>query len=198
MNIEKAARFTIAAIALAGLIIETVSVVQRGVSMVQFLSYFTIQSNIFITVYFFASLSERRLVLNSPTFHGLALVNISTTGIIFYLLLHDTYHPTGMSYYSNIIQHFIVPIAAVLDFILFRKRGPYHYQAIMVWLSYAVTYLVYTLVRGSIIDRYPYPFLDLTKLALSAVVLNILAIACAFLVYSLLLVFFDRKFRSTS
>jgi hypothetical protein len=30
----------------------------------------------------------------------------------------------------------------------------------MVWLAFPVVYLVYSLIRGPIVDWYPYPFLD--------------------------------------
>jgi hypothetical protein len=180
-------------LALAGVIIEFSFRMTTEMTAVQFFSYFTIQSNLLVAVYCFSSLVRRPFLLNSSGFFGLALLNITLTGIIYFILLRGTYPMEGIAVYSNMLLHYVTPPAALLLFFLGREREPFRFHYIFYWILYTLAYLVYSLVRGSVIGTYPYPFIDLTIVTPVQAALNVAGIAAAFALVALLLVLVDRR-----
>ncbi|MFP3387086.1 Pr6Pr family membrane protein, partial [Tritonibacter sp. SIMBA_163] len=52
------------------------------------------------------------------------------------------------------------------------------------WILYPVAYLIYTLLRGLVVEWYPYPFLDpgnggYIQVAISSIVITMLIVLCA-------------------
>ncbi|MEV6334720.1 Pr6Pr family membrane protein [Nocardia vinacea] len=60
----------------------------------------------------------------------------------------------------NDVLHRILPIVMVLDWILIPVTLSITRALIGGWLIYPVGYGAYTLIRGPIVDWYPYPFID--------------------------------------
>ena len=180
-------------VALTAVLIEMYVKVSTGMTVVQLLSFFTIQSNIIVAVYCFASMRKQKFILNSSGFFGLALLNITITGVIFFLLLRNIYQPEGISYLTNIMLHYITPILMLLVFVVIRDRRPFEYKYVVYWMLYAAAYLGYSMARGAVIGTYPYPFIDLTKLSFGQVAVNSVSIAAAFGVIALLFVVIDRR-----
>ncbi len=193
MSIRQSASLAVGILALAGVIMELSFRMTTDMTVVQFFSYFTIQSNLLVAVYCFSSLVKRPFLLNSSGFFGLALLNITLTGIIYFILLRGTYPMQGIAVYSNMLLHYAVPPAALLLFFLVREREPFRFHYIIYWILYTLAYLVYSLVRGSVIGTYPYPFIDLTVLTPAQVALNVSGIAAAFALVAAFLVIVDRR-----
>lgn len=53
------------------------------------------------------------------------------------------------------------------------------------WLAYPAAWLAYTLVRGEIVDWYPYPFVDVSELGYGGVLLRCAALLVGFVVAAL-------------
>jgi len=146
-----------------------------------------------VGLYCISTLSKRPNFLNGSWFFGLALLNITLTGVVFFLLLRNVYHPQGMGYYANILLHYVVPVLMLLVFIFNRERKAFRYIYILTWMLYPLVYLVYSMIRGNITNVYPYPFLDLTSLSIIEVSLNSMIIAAGFGIAALLFVLADKK-----
>ncbi len=58
--------------------------------------------------------------------------------------------------YANWVLHVIVPILVIVEWLLAPERT----TRAWIWLSFPLAYVAYTLLRGPIVDWYPYPFLD--------------------------------------
>ena len=54
----------------------------------------------------------------------------------------------------------------------------------MLWLSFPLVWIVYTIIRGAIVHRYPYPFLDPVNGGYGSVAVCCLAILVAMLAVS--------------
>lgn len=113
-------------------------------------SYFTVLSNVFAACV--ALLGVFRPV--SPQIRGAAVLYMTTTGIVYALLLRgiDVQTPA----YANWVLHVIVPVLVVVEWLLAPERT----TRAWIWLSFPLAYVTYTLIRGPIVDWYPYPFLD--------------------------------------
>jgi hypothetical protein len=178
-------------------------------SPVRVLSYFTIQANVLVALVFTLSAlragSARRAL--PPLVTGGTLFYALIAGLVYHVLLvnepgslsmtGEPLAPTGWSALANQVMHTLVPIAALLDWLLLTRPAPLTLRHAKTWLLYPIAYLALTLVRGELIPpgtpgRYLYPFLDVERLGYRSVLANALLVGLAFLTLAVLLVALDR------
>ena len=160
------------AIALVG---QTAITVDDGRSLVNFFSYFTIESNILVLV---ASV----LLVLRPDRDGTAfgilrlgsLTAITVTGVVYATLLAGNADFEGAEWWFDKIFHYVVPVMTVIGFVVLRPRTRLERTAL--WsLGFPVAWLAYTLVRAEVADPVfvltptttapvPYGFLDVAEL----------------------------------
>lgn len=133
-------------------------------------SFFTVLSNVFAAVV--ALLGVFTPV--SAQIRGAAVLYMGTTGIVYWLLLRDIDVQTPA--YANWVLHTIVPILVVAEWL----SAPERTRRAWLWLSFPLAYLAYTLVRGPIVNWYPYPFMDPRTHGYGAVFLNCLVVTVVF------------------
>jgi hypothetical protein len=137
----------------------------RGVLIpANFFSFFTIEANIFAAIIFLIggfALLRGKTYKYGALLRGAATLYMITTGIIFGVLLSG-YDPTLLTFvpWDNIVLHYIIPVAVFADWLIDPPKIRLSFKKVLVWLIFPFTYLAYTLIRGAITGRYPYPFLD--------------------------------------
>jgi len=197
-------RLLVAAAAAAGVAIDLV----LG-SPLQVLSYFTIQSNVLVTVVFTFSAwrawTTRRPL--PPFLTGETLLYIGITGLVYHLILANDSPPfsmtgevetlTGWPAVTNQLLHTATPIAALLDWLFLTRPARLSLRHTSTWLLYPVAYLAFSLARGELIAtgteaRYLYPFLDVDQHGYKGVLGNALLLGLAFYALALLLVALDH------
>jgi hypothetical protein len=160
-------------------------------------SFFTIQSNVLVGI------ASAQLALR-PDRDGTAwravrlagLVGITVTGIVYSTVLARIHEPRGWEQTStNAVFHYVIPIAAVLGWLLFGPR-PRITRATVLWsLSWPVLWFGYTLIHGEISGWYPYPFVSVTDHGYPRVLLNALAVTAVLGAVSAAFAFGDAKLR---
>ena len=130
-----------------------------------FFGYFTNQSNIIAAVAFLASayFIFRGTVQPSWVIYlrALATVLMAIVGIVYNTLLSNLDLAGSFNLqWSNDILHVIIPIYAVLDWVLFGDRDKLPFANLWYMLIYPAIWLVVVLVRGALDGWVPYPFLD--------------------------------------
>ncbi|RDI42759.1 Pr6Pr family membrane protein [Nocardia mexicana] len=156
-------------------------------SLGNYLSYFTVESNILgVVVLLIGGLrdpGDRRWQL----LRGASALYLLITGVVYAVLLANI-DVMLTDKWINDIMHRVLPIVLVADWLLVPARLSVTGRLIGGWLIYPAVYGVYSLVRGAIVDWYPYPFLDprgqgyislLIGLVILAVVFALLATAVA-------------------
>jgi len=130
-----------------------------------FFGYFTIQSNIITMVAFLASAYFILSRTKQPDW-VIYLRAIATTIIVIVGLVYNTLL-AGASLagsfdlkWSSDILHVIIPIYALVDWILFADRKKLPYKMLWVVLVYPIVWLVVILIRGATDGWVPYPFLN--------------------------------------
>lgn len=131
----------------------------KGFSATNYFSYFTELSNLFAAAIFLygathlASTRSRTVEL----LRGAAVVYMLTTGIVYAVLLsgQDVTYP-----WVNTIAHRIMPVAVALDWAIDPPRVRLELRRTILWLSFPLVYVVYTLIRGAIVNWYPYFFVN--------------------------------------
>ena len=187
-----AALALLAGVALVG---QTVLVVRADASVVDLLSYFTIQSNVLVLV------TSVGLALD-PARDGrlwravrlAALVGITTTGLVYAVAIGPYVSFTGAAWWYDKVFHYVVPLAAVVGPVLARPRTRF-VRGDRVVLAWPVLWLAYTLVRGRVgspsfaagegtTSRYPYDFIDVDAhggayVAVASVVVTLVLVGLA-------------------
>lgn len=152
------------------------SVVGDGFDPVSFFSYFTIISNLFAA----ALLPYGAWPGTAPhdLLRGAATVYMAITGLVYGLLLAS--YPVAIPAWINTVEHRIMPVVIVLDWVLDPPRRRIPYRRAALWLAFPIVYLCYTELRGPLADWYPYPFLDPRIGGYGRVAAYVLGITAAF------------------
>lgn len=188
---------------------------QIGTVIANFLSFFTIQSNVAaaVTLTIGAILFWTRQGRTDvePRWFAVLLACVTTymviTGIVYNLLLRGIQLPQGETVaWSNEVMHVAVPIVLVLDLFLAPRRRALPWRAVWIIVIYPIAWVVYTLVRGPLVTSpangepywYPYPFLNPHNPALqppgyAGVAVYVVAIAVGIVVVGLLVVWVGRR-----
>ena len=134
-----------------------------GLTVIRFFSFFTVLSNtaavMMLTMH--ARRPDRDRGDGFATFRGAVTVYMSVTALVYAVVLAPS--PTDVVMSEPWIVwtlHVIGPVAVALDWVANPPRTRLDTRALAWWMVFPVVYLVYSLVRGPIVDWYPYPFLD--------------------------------------
>lgn len=135
-----------------------------GFRVANYFSFFTIQSNLLaaaMLLYGAARIWRPETLPRRDALRGAVLIYLSLTGIVYGVLLSgdDEALQTALPWANNVL-HRIIPLVMVADWLLDRPRTVLTWRQARWWLVYPLAYVVYSLIRGPIVDWYPYPFLD--------------------------------------
>lgn len=149
----------------AAIVTEIVALLERGTfNTVNFFSFFTIQNNILVVVTFLLSalvVASGKKKLWLDVLRSMTTVYILVVGIGFAILLSGLQGVALTAVpWDNTVLHHIIPVAVLVDFLIDRPARKISFKEALVWISYPLLYVAYTLVRGSFTGWYPYPFLN--------------------------------------
>jgi len=160
-------------------------------SALNFFSYFTTLCNLLIAISLtISALLPKTLAGNffsSLSVKSAIAIYIFIVSLVYNLVLRGIWILTGLAWLLDNMVHVVIPILYILYWFLFRPRRMLKWQDGIYWLIFPSLYLVYSLIRGSIIKWYPYPFLNATKLGYEKVLLNICLMLSVFLIAGLIL-----------
>ncbi|GAB2728136.1 hypothetical protein GCM10027089_59740 [Nocardia thraciensis] len=156
-------------------------------SLGNYLSYFTVESNILGAVVLLIGGLRDPGGRRWQRVRGASALYLLITGVVYAVLLANI-DVMLSDQWINDVMHRVLPIVLVTDWLLVPARLGVTGRLIGGWLIYPAVYGVYSLIRGAIVDWYPYPFLDprgqgyislLIGLVVLAVVFALLATAVA-------------------
>jgi len=132
-----------------------------------FFSYFTIQSNLLINIWFtlavFAKEGSRlRDFIFQPFIRSGLLLYITVTMIVFFTLLVGS--GVGLNFVSRYILHLTMPLSFIINWFMDRPKIKIKFKIALSWLIYPIVFCIYTLIRGPIVGWYPYYFLSPIKM----------------------------------
>ncbi|MEQ7156318.1 Pr6Pr family membrane protein [Brevundimonas aurifodinae] len=163
---------------------------------VVFFSYFTILTNILVAVVLTAPAvtPDSRLGrwTSTDAVRAAVAMYIAVVGLVYHVLLAGTWNPQGLQLIVDQILHTVMPIAFVLDWLLFTAKGRLRWIDAGKWLAYPLLYGVWTVIHGQLIGWYPYWFIDIGALGWTRAMTNFGALLVFFLVLGLVVVALDR------
>jgi len=182
----KLIRWVLAAVSVYAVFVQANHLIAKGeFQLGPFLSFFTIQANLFTVVVLlieamggFGISESRRTALR-----GAALLYMGITGLVYSVLLSrlpivkEIVHP-----FADGVHHMLIPLWVLFEWVAFPPKERPTYRSSLRWLVYPLVYLFFSLLRGSLTGWYPYPFLNPSQpggwLAVAIVSSVILAIGC--------------------
>jgi hypothetical protein len=165
----------------AGLVLQLLVAVRSGGnsvpawhSLLGALSYFTVLTNLWVTVLVSARVARvsARNFLSRPGTLAAGAVYIVVVGIIYSLVLRTLWAPSGIHKAADMILHDLMPVLYLLWWLLFAPKGGLAWSEPLKWLLYPLAYFVFSLLLGHFTGRYLYPFADIPALGLGAVLRN--------------------------
>jgi hypothetical protein len=159
--------------------------------IVRFFSYFTTLTNMIVAIAWttVAYFPRTRIgeFLSRPDSQTAVAVYISIVGVIYSLFLRGVWNPQGWQKFADHSLHDLTPIAFLLYWLIFVPKGVKWSDPIK-WLVYPLVYMLYALIRGAIVNWYPYWFADAGQLGYLVALRNSFFVLFAFLVVGLIYV----------
>ena len=144
---------------------------------------FTMQTNFIVTIWFTLAIiwhnKPATLEKISGFIKGAFTLYITITFIFFAVLLSFLYQPTGFEAFSNLVFHYITPIAFIVDWILTETKVRYKWSYLLYWTIYPLCYLVFAFIHGTFTGNYLYYFLNINALGILwyAIIVSVLITA---------------------
>jgi hypothetical protein len=160
--------------------------------VIRYFSYFTIQTNFIVavcyTVLLFSPGSRPGNFFSRQQTLAALTVYIVIVGLIYNIILRFLWNPVGLQKIVDEILHSVIPVLALIYWLVFTRKNKLEWKHILTWLIYPFAYIIYILIRGSVSGFYPYPFINTTELGLNKVLVNSAGIAAVFTLISLIFV----------
>ncbi|EQD26009.1 conserved hypothetical protein, membrane [mine drainage metagenome] len=137
-----------------------------------------------------------RIARRAPTvrsgFPHRRAANIALVGLTYSLLLRALWQPQGAQWLADTLLHDVVPLLYLLLWAWVVPRAALRGSSALRWALYPLAYLVYALLRGAWLGRYPYPFIDVAQLGYARVALNAAGMLIVFLLIAAGLIALNR------
>ena len=183
-------RVFFAGLTVVAIVVQLASLAGKGtLNPVNYFSYFTIDSNLIATGVLIAGALNRKRT-STPRLdvvRGGAVVYMSITGIVFTLLLSNTDVDTAIPWVNSVV-HELMPLVMLADWLTTPPAARLRLRQGLSWLSFPLVWIVYTIIRGAIVNQYPYPFLNPANGGYASVAVYCVAILVAMVVVSPLVV----------
>jgi hypothetical protein len=162
-------------------------------TLTNFFSYFTIETNLTIAVVLTFSLSRRsHPVLSSHSVRSALVVYIIIVGVVYSYMLSHLYRPEGWQYVANGLMHWAIPVLYPVYWLAFIEKGTLRWTDPLRWLIFPLAFFIYSMARGAAFGVYPYPFIDAARLGYAGVGFNALVLFFAFLGLGVFLTALDQ------
>ncbi|MBO9673577.1 MAG: Pr6Pr family membrane protein [Sphingobacteriaceae bacterium] len=163
-----------------------------------FLSYFTVLTNIIVAICFTRLSFVKQgksgsLFIQAPALTAIT-VYIVVVGLIYNIMLRGLVLPAGLAArLADELLHVVSPLIFLFFWVFFVKKSTLQYKQAMSWLAYPFLYVVFIVIRGYLINKYPYPFIDVVQLGYPTAILNADVVMLIFWLLSLFFIFTGKK-----
>ncbi len=163
-------------------------------TLVFLFTFYTILTNIMLVLVYLSDLTTAGWLgwWRSPVTRGMMAGAIVLVTLVVHFLLANLQELTGLASLCDTLLHYVAPALYVLWWILFEPKGKLKLGNLPIMLLPTLIWLVWAMVRGAVIDQYPYPILNATTLGYPVVALNCVLIFVGLLVIYLIVLGLDR------
>ncbi|MCD7060581.1 Pr6Pr family membrane protein [Pelagibacterium xiamenense] len=162
--------------------------------ILHYLGFLTILSNTGLVLTYASTLFPHNWleIFRHPKSRG-AVAAIITLVMIFYNFLLAPINPaTGFPLFNDYIFHYLLPVVYLVWWFIGTPHGTLEYKDVPVLVAPGLVYAAYVLVRGPILNEYPYPMIDVNAHGYPQVLLFMLYTAIGLCILAALVVLADR------
>jgi hypothetical protein len=164
--------------------------------IVSYFGYFTILTNFLVCISLTMILiapasSPGKFFARSDVTAGVA-TSIVFVGLAYHLLLRNVWNPQGLNLIANDLLHYVTPLFFLAYWWFYFPKGALRWIYPVIWGLYPTVYLMYVLIRGTIIGNYPYGFIDPHAIGYQRTMVNAVGLLIAFIALGLSLVALGR------
>jgi hypothetical protein len=167
-----------------------------GGGFIILLGYFTILTNLLVctalTAPLVAPTSTWGKYFSRPEVMAGVAASIVFVGIAYHLLLRHVWNPQGLHLVANDLLHYITPSGYLIYWWLAAPKTSLRWVHPLWWGLYPTLYLVYALIRGAIINSYPYAFIDAGAIGYQRTMINGFGLLVAFFAVGLMMLALSR------
>lgn len=163
------------------------------VTNLKFFTYFTILSNLMVTLFYSFCLFYKKSQLISYTNQITIVIYITIVAIVYNCILRFIWNPNGLSKILDELLHVINPVLFIIIWFKNNNRYQIPYRYIFKILIFPLFYLSLVLILGFFIKHYPYPFLDVNTIGYEVVLLNSVGVTILFVLTSIVFIYFSNK-----
>jgi hypothetical protein len=165
-----------------------------GARIVNLFFYFTIMSNLLVAgVSAALAIDPERQGRTLDVLRLAGLICIVVTGAVYWSMLAADNPTEGIVVLTDYAFHLVVPLLTVAGWALYGPRRRIDSGVVARSLAVPAAWLAVVLVRGAIIDWYPYPFIDVVAEGYLATAINCVVIALAFAALGFAAMGIDRR-----
>jgi len=166
-----------------------------------FISFFTVTTNILVAICFtvlwlFPNSNIGRFFSKSTTITAVT-VYIMVVGLIYNFLLRGLVLQSGWAKVADELLHVVTPFLVLIFWMFYANKSGLKYSNALKWLIYPMGYIIFIVIRGYLINQYPYPFINVAELGYPKAILNAVLIVVFFWLLSVLFIFAGKKVSKT-
>jgi hypothetical protein len=169
-------------------------------TIIRFFSFFTILSNILVSMVSTGSLAKPgwqwRQWTEKPGVQTASTVYILVVGLVYNGILRFLWAPTGLQWLVDECLHTVIPLLFLAHWFLFTPKKNLSYKMIPGWLAFPTIYILFIAIHGAVTDWYPYPFINVTMIGYPRAVFHTTLLLLVFIGCSALLVRIARHIAS--
>ncbi len=170
--------------------------IPTSIAVVNFLSFFTILTNMLAATVLAASVAPGRSRRPNRLLSSSAQTAVATymliVGCVYEFALRRLWNPVGIHFLVDVTLHYVMPAGYLLYWLLLVPKGSLRYSSVAWWTIYPSAYLIYTAVRGHLYGFFPYPFVNFAEIGYKQFNLNVLGLMVVFMGTGLLFVKLDH------
>jgi hypothetical protein len=164
--------------------------------LIMLLGYFTILTNLLVCAALsapaVAPASRSGAAFSKPDVVFGVATSILFVAISFHLLLRNVWHRQGLHAVANDLLHYVTPALYVLYWWLVTPKASLRWVHPVGWGLYPTLYLVYALIRGVLINSYPYSFIDAAAIGYPRTLINGVGLLIAYFAIGFVLLGLSR------
>ena len=215
MNIKRRLSFVFEMAVIICCLIGILSNILNTSSVTSILSFYTMQSNVFVLTFYLLSIVISQFKSDwkkCDVYYFLKGATIMIILLTFTIYLISLY-PTGFIMdanvnissnifsISNVFVHFITPIMVLVDYLIFDDKGHFKLNYPLLWYIFPSLYLIYVYTYSSHggkffgsggSRKYAYFFLDIDKIGVGGVIKYLILISLLFIAACYILILIDN------
>ena len=157
-------------------------------TIIRFFSFFTILTNIIVSVCYTSLLLRPGKFLSRPGVITAVAVYITVVGLVYNVILRYIWDPQGLQFIVDELLHTFNPVWFILFWFIYKSKTSIKWKDVILFLIYPLVYILYVFARGAISGFYPYPFINVSELGYETAILNAFYITLVFIFFSLVFI----------